>query len=65
MLVGSPQAEGDEELFPEVVADQAVHQEVHAGVEDGGEVGDESQDSYRFCGLEMRLTDSDLLKKVG
>ena len=43
VLVGSPQAEGDEELFPEVVAHQAVHQEVDAGVEDGREVGDVSQ----------------------
>ena len=38
MMAGPGEAEGEEELLPEVVTHQAVHQEVDAGVEDGGEV---------------------------
>ena len=39
MMVGPGEAESDEELFPEVVTHQAVHQEVDAGVQDRREVG--------------------------
>ena len=35
---GLSHPEADQQLLPEVVPHQAVHQEVDAGVEDGGEV---------------------------